>query len=235
MKACYPVQVELMRLQQASAENKIRKRRGNTLHEIIVWLAHTVGQWGYPGIVVLMFLESSFFPFPSEVVIPPAGYLAAGGEMNIGMVILCGTLGSLLGAVFNYGLASKYGRPFFEKYGRYLLVSPETLMKADLFFERHGHISMFIGRLVPGIRQYISLPAGLARMNLFAFCSATVLGAGLWVVVLAAMGYWFGRNEELVLRHLHWITLVLLMGCAGLVVLYWRKRGNTAEKTESER
>ncbi len=201
------------------------------LHHLIVWLAHTVGQWGYSGIVALMFLESSFFPFPSEVVIPPADYLAASGEMNIDMVILCGILGSLLGAVFNYGLALRYGRPFFEKHGRYLLVSHKTLMKADVFFERHGHISMFIGRLVPGIRQYISLPAGLARMNFFAFCSATVLGAGLWVVVLAAMGYWFGRNEELVLRHLHWVTLALLMGCAVLGVLYWRKRGRGSERS----
>jgi len=225
---------ELIPLRQGISKIFHPEKEGNILHQLIVWLAHTVGQWGYPGIVALMFLESSFFPFPSEVVIPPAGYLAAGGEMNIGMVVLCGTLGSLLGAVFNYGLALIYGRPFFEKYGRYLLVNHETLMKADLFFERHGHISMFIGRLVPGIRQYISLPAGLARMNLLAFCSATVLGAGLWVVVLAAVGYWFGRNEELLLRHLHWITLALLFGCIGLVALYWRKRGRRSEGTELE-
>jgi len=93
-------------------------------HQFVVWLSNTVGQWGYPGIVILMALESSFFPFPSEVVIPPAAYLAASGKMNIGMVIFCGTLGSLLGAVFNYWNALKFGRPFFEKYGRYLLVSP---------------------------------------------------------------------------------------------------------------
>jgi membrane protein DedA with SNARE-associated domain len=148
-------------------------------HHLVVWLSNTVGQWGYPGIVMLMALESSFFPFPSEVVIPPAAYLAAGGKMNIGMVIFCGTLGSLLGAVFNYWIALKFGRPFFVKYGRYLLISPKSLEKADRFFERHGYISTFVGRLLPGIRQYISLPAGLARMNILAFCTATVLGAGL--------------------------------------------------------
>jgi membrane protein DedA with SNARE-associated domain len=113
------------------------------------------------------------------VVIPPAAYLAGGGKMNIGMVIFCGTLGSLLGAVFNYWIALKFGRPFFVKYGRYLLISPKSLEKADRFFERHGYISTFVGRLLPGIRQYISLPAGLARMNILAFCTATVLGAGL--------------------------------------------------------
>ncbi len=193
------------------------------LHQFVAWLTSTVGDWGYPGIVLLMTLESSFFPFPSEVVIPPAAYLAAIGKMNIGMVILCGTLGSLFGALFNYWLAVKFGRPFFEKYGSRLLVSTRSLEKADLFFERHGHISTFVGRLLPGIRQYISLPAGLARMNIFAFCAATFLGAGIWVLVLAGMGYWFGRNEQLVLQHLHWITLALAIGCALLVIFYQRR------------
>ena len=193
-------------------------------HHFILWLADTVGQWGYPGIIILMAMESSFFPFPSELVIPPAAYLAAGGRMNIGMVILCGTLGSLVGALFNYWLALAYGRPFFEKYGRYLLVSSCSLEKADRFFKRHGQLSTFVGRLLPGIRQYISLPAGLARMNIFAFSAATVLGAGIWVLVLAANGYWFGRNEELVLQNLHGITLALLMiGGALLAILSWRK------------
>jgi membrane protein DedA with SNARE-associated domain len=193
------------------------------VHQVVAWLANTVGQWGYPGIVMLMALESSFFPFPSEVVIPPAAYLAASGKMNIAIVILCGTLGSLLGAVFNYWLALKFGRPFFEKHGRYLLVSRRSLERADRFFERHGHIGTFVGRLLPGIRQYISLPAGLARMNMFTFCAATILGAGIWVIVLAALGYWFGRNEQLVMQNLHWVTLALVIGCGILSILYWRR------------
>lgn len=193
------------------------------VHQFIAWLAHAVGQLGYPGIIALMFLESSFFPFPSEVVVPPAAYLAANGEMSIGMVVLCGTLGSLLGAIFNYWLAMKFGRPFFEKYGRYLLVSPKALERADRFFERHGHISTFVCRLLPGIRQYISLPAGLARMNFLTFCASTVLGATIWVLVLAGVGYWFGRNETLVLQHLRWISIALVFACLGLVFVYWRK------------
>jgi len=193
------------------------------VHQFVVWLSHTVGQWGYPGIVMLMALESSFFPFPSEVVIPPAAYLAASGKMNLGMVIFCGTLGSLLGALFNYWIALRFGRPFFEKYGRYLLVSHQSLEKADRFFDRHGHISTFIGRLLPGIRQYISLPAGLARMGVFTFCVATALGAGLWVLVLAVLGFWFGRNEQLILQNLHWITLMLTAGCGVIAFFYWRK------------
>ena len=200
-------------------------------HEFVVWLSNTVGQWGYPGIVMLMALESSFFPFPSEVVIPPAAYLAATGRMNIWMVVFCGTLGSLLGAVFNYWLAMKYGRAFFEKYGRYLLVNQGALEKADRFFERHGHISTFIGRLLPGIRQYISLPAGLAGMDFFVFCLATSVGAGIWVIVLAAVGYWFGLNEDAVIRNLHLITLGLLVGCAILVIFYaWGRKSSFARK-----
>lgn len=197
-------------------------------HQVVAWLTHTVGQWGYPGIIALMFLESSFFPFPSEVVIPPAAYLAASGEMNLGLVILCGTLGSLLGSVFNYALALAYGRPFFEKWGKYLLVNRRAMERADVFFERHGHISTFIGRLLPGIRQYISLPAGLTRMNFAVFCGATTLGAGLWVLVLAAMGFWFGRNEALIEENLHWISLGLLGLCLVLGIGYWLTWGRRA-------
>ena len=203
-------------------------------HQLVMWLADTVGQLGYPGIVLLMALESSFFPFPSEVVIPPAAYLAASGHMNIGMVVLCGTVGSLLGAVFNYWIAVKLGRPFLKKYGRYLLVSSRSLEKADRFFEQHGHISTFVGRLLPGIRQYISLPAGLARMNIVVFCVATTLGAGIWVVVLAAMGYWFGRNEHLFMQNLHWITMALVIGCTLLSFFYWRRWKNRWSKVRTE-
>ncbi len=201
-------------------------------HQVVGWLVHTIGQWGYPGIIALMFLESSFFPFPSEVVIPPAAYLAAKGDMNLGMVILCGTAGSLLGGIFNYGLAMYFGRPFFEKYGKYLLVSHESLEKADRFFERHGYFSMFIGRLLPGIRQYISLPAGIARMNFFAFCSATTLGAGIWVIILAGLGYWFGQNEAMIMQNLHWISIALLITCTALIVVYrwwWVVRARKAK------
>ncbi len=191
------------------------------LHQFAVWLSHIVGQWGYSGIVALMFLESSFFPFPSEVVVPPAAYLAANGEMNIALVILAGIAGSLLGAIFNYALALKFGRPFFERYGRYLLISPKSLDKAELFFARHGEFSTFIGRLLPGIRQYISLPAGLARMNIGAFAIATALGAGIWVAVLAGAGYWFGRNEAMVLENLHRITLFTIFFCLISIAIYW--------------
>jgi membrane protein DedA with SNARE-associated domain len=187
------------------------------LHDIVTWIVQTVGQWGYPGIIVMMFLESSFFPFPSEVVVTPAGYLAARGEMSISFVILAGIAGSLLGALFNYWLAVMWGRPFFEKYGRYVLVSGKSLDRADRFFADHGHISTFVGRLLPGIRQYISLPAGIARMNLPLFAAFTGLGAGLWVIVLALIGYYIGNNQELANQYLHQSILGIL-GFAVLLV-----------------
>ena len=203
-------------------------------HHFVSWLASTVGQLGYPGIVALMFLESSFFPFPSEIVVPPAGYLAARGEMSLPLVIAAGIAGSLLGALFNYWIAAKWGRQFFEKYGRYFLISEKTLAKADVFFERHGHISTFIGRLLVGIRQYISLPAGLARMNLFLFTLFTALGAGIWVVVLALVGYWFGGNQEYIMAHIHQISVVMLIFCAGLAVFYsWRYRKKNRMRQQS--
>jgi membrane protein DedA with SNARE-associated domain len=190
------------------------------LSAVISWIVATIGKLGYPGIAALMFLESSFFPFPSEVVVPPAGYLASQGEMSLPVVIAMGILGSLLGAWFNYWIAVRFGRPFFERFGKYVLVSSETLDKADRFFARHGHISTFVGRLIPGIRQYISLPAGVARMNLAVFSLFTALGAGIWVVVLALVGYWVGNNQVLVMNSLHKITIVTLGLCVVLVAAY---------------
>jgi len=190
------------------------------LSAVISWIVATIGKLGYPGIAALMFLESSFFPFPSEVVVPPAGYLASQGEMSLPVVIAMGILGSLLGAWFNYWIAVRFGRPFFERFGKYVLVCSETLDKADRFFARHGHISTFVGRLIPGIRQYISLPAGVARMNLAVFSLFTALGAGIWVVVLALVGYWVGNNQVLVMNSLHKITVVTLGLCVVLVAAY---------------
>ncbi len=195
------------------------------IEQVVNWLVQTIGQWGYLGIIILMFLESSFFPFPSEVVITPAGFLAAKKVMNIWIVILSGTIGSLLGALFNYWLALRLGRPFFEKYGHVFLVSQKSLQKADIFFQKHGHISTFIARLLPGIRQYISLPAGLTKMNLYLFCLYTSLGAGIWVVVLACIGYCFGRNQALIEDILGRLLLILIPACVLIIALYvWRYR-----------
>ncbi|HQQ09933.1 MAG TPA: DedA family protein, partial [Synergistales bacterium] len=167
------------------------------LGQAVSWIVSTIGRMGYTGVLALMFLESSFFPFPSEVVVPPAGYLASQGQMNLFLVIAAGIAGSILGAIFNYWISLTFGRPFFRKFGKYFLVSEKALDRADEFFAKHGHISTFIGRLLPGIRQLISLPAGLARMNIPLFLFFTTLGSGIWVVILAYVGYWVGNNQGL--------------------------------------
>ncbi|AAZ98034.1 putative integral membrane protein dedA-like protein [Thiobacillus denitrificans ATCC 25259] len=192
------------------------------LHDLIQTIVSTVGAWGYLGIFLMMALESSFFPFPSEVVMIPAGYLAYKGEMNIVLAILAGIGGSLFGALFNYWLALKLGRRFLLRYGRYVLVKEHTLQRMEDFFARHGHISTFTGRLIPAVRQYISLPAGLARMNLAVFSFYTSLGAGIWVTILAVLGYSLGHNEAAIRANLHLITLITLGAVAVIVLLYIR-------------
>ena len=190
------------------------------LHDIALYLVSKIGDMGYWGIFLLMFLESTFFPFPSEVVMIPAGYLAYQGEMNLYAVVLAGIAGSVAGALFNYYLARYFGRTFLLKYGRYLFIKPETLEKLEHFFKKHGEISTFNGRLIPGIRQLISLPAGLAKMNVAKFSFYTALGAGIWVVVLVAIGYLLGSNEALISKYLHTATLIALIGVVFITLFY---------------
>ncbi len=171
---------------------------GALLGNIINSIVEIVGNLGYIGIFIMMFLESSFFPFPSEVVMIPAGYLVFKGEMNAIIAVICGIAGSLAGALFNYYIALKFGRDFLIRYGKYVFFTESTMQKMEAFFIKHGPMSTFVGRLITIIRQYISLPAGLARMNLAKFCLYTSLGAGIWVIILTLIGYyagvWFGTD-----------------------------------------
>jgi len=192
------------------------------IDSLVSWIVETIGAMGYPGIVALMFLESSFFPFPSEVVMVPAGYLASKGEMNIFFVILAGIGGSVLGALFNYYLAMRLGRPLIIKYGRYVGITERVFGKVEDYFKEHGEISIFIGRLIVGIRQYISLPAGLSRMRLDRFVIYTALGAGIWVIILTVIGYLVGSNEELIRVYVRKSTLYLLGFVALLAYFYVR-------------
>ena len=193
------------------------------LADIVNFIVDTVGSLGYIGIFIMMFLESSFFPFPSEVVMIPAGYLAYKGEMNIYIAIVVGIFGSLAGALFNYYLAVKFGRKFLIKYGKYFFIKEPTIVKMEEFFKSHGHISTFSGRLIPAVRQYISFPAGLARMNLFIFCLYTSLGAGIWVIILTLLGYFLGDNQALIQEYLHSIIIGILISLVVLGIWYYRK------------
>jgi len=190
------------------------------IHEIAETIVQYIGDMGYWGIFLLMFLESTFFPFPSEIIMIPAGYLAYKGEMNVYIVVLVGILGSVAGALFNYYLAMHFGRKFILKYGKYFFIKEETLDKLEAFFTKHGDLSTFNGRLIPGIRQLISLPAGLAKMNMAKFALYSGLGAGIWVIVLVALGYLLGSNEELISEYLRSATLIALISVVLITIFY---------------
>ena len=191
-----------------------------------------VEQWydanmNYTNITILMTIESSFIPFPSEIVIPPAAYVASKPEsyLNIFLVVLFGTLGAIIGALINYYLALWLGRPIVYKFadsklGHLLLLSSDKIKKAEDYFNDHGKVSTFIGRLVPGIRQLISIPAGLAKMNLGSFILYTTLGAGIWNCILAFIGYLAHGQADLINKYSHELSLVVL-GLVGLAAIWF--------------
>jgi len=195
------------------------------LETITALILNFASSIGYIGIILLMFLESSFFPFPSEVVMIPAGYLAYKGQMNLWIAILCGILGSILGAIFNYFIGYYLGRSFILKFGKYFFLRPESFLKVEKAFNNHGEIITFIGRLLPGVRQYISFPPGITRMNLLKFSAFTTLGASIWVCILAFLGYFIGANQELIKLYLNKIIYSLIAFSALLIVVYilWRR------------
>lgn len=203
--------------------------------------------WGYALVFLFMAIESSFIPFPSEVVMIPAGFLAARGELTLhapvaDLTLACaaGLLGSLAGAYFNYYLSAKLGEPFLRRYGKWFFLKPEALDRACEVFNRYGALTTFVCRLIPVIRQLISIPAGLARMPLGAFTFFTGLGAGIWTVLLALAGYGLGRTagdityNELVHRgkalidaNLVWVILggvLLAAAYVGISKLVMRRR-----------
>ena len=190
-----------------------------------------VEQWydanmNYTNITILMTIESSFIPFPSEIVIPPAAYVASKPEsdLNIFLVVLFGTLGAIIGALINYYLALWLGRPIIYKFadsklGHLLLLSSDKIKKAEDYFNDHGKVSTFIGRLVPGIRQLISIPAGLAKMNLGSFILYTTLGAGIWNCILAFIGYLAHGQADLINKYSHELSVIVL-ALVGLAAIW---------------
>lgn len=209
------------------------------IHEWIEWLVHLIVDWGYPGIFVLMMLESTFVPVPSELVMPPAGYAAAMGHMNGFIAVLMGTLGSMAGASINYGLAVLLGRPFLVKYGKYVLCPPHKFEKMEKFFLKHGEFGTFTGRLILGVRHFISFPAGLARMKMSHFLGYTAAGSAIWCAILTAIGWYIGKQsvgktqEELAAMYVSYgkmAAYAAAVACILLIAGYvWRqKRRNAA-------
>lgn len=200
----------------------------------IAWCLEHLNYW---VITLLMAIESSFIPFPSEVVVPPAAYLAASGDngLNVFLVVLCATIGALIGALINYTLALYLGRPLVYKFansriGHICLIDEEKVRIAEQYFDRHGAIGTFVGRLVPAVRQLISIPAGLARMGMGRFLLYTAMGAALWNSVLAAIGYYlasvvpYDQLDTAVAEYAVYLKAAMLV-LGGIVVLFLIYKG----------
>lgn len=178
----------------------------------------------YLTITILMAIESTFVPLPSELVLPPAAWKAAQGDLNLFLIILFASIGCVLGATFNYLLSRTLGRTIIygladSKAAKFFFINREKLQKAEDYFVENGNTSTFVGRLVPGIRHLISIPAGLARMNFKKFLFYTFTGSFLWNAVLSLLGYYFGKNQDLLMKYFHELKWVAL-GIGVLFVLY---------------
>ena len=200
--------------------------------QLMQMLVDGIAALGYPGIFLLMAMESSIIPVPSELVMPPAGYLAQQGLMNPWIAIVAGTVGSLVGAYANYFASLYLGRPLILKYGKFVLIPPDKFHRVESFFLRHGEISTFIGRLLPVVRHLISIPAGLSRMNHLRFSAYTLLGAFIWCSILTWIGYMIGHNQELIMAYSKQAVLWVIVGCCLLLAGYiWFVRRKSGART----
>jgi len=202
-------------------------------HALFDWY---MANMNYFTIALLMAIESTFVPLPSEVVIPFAAYKAASGELSLLGVILSGTIGALLGSLFNYYLAKYLGRPLVYKFAdskaaRIFMVTKEKVEHAENYFIRNGKSSTFIGRLIPGVRHLISIPAGLAKMNLKDFVLYTFVGAGIWNIILAIVGYYAYDYKDKILHYIAFLLLAIGIG----FVIYLIVKNRRKVKEEKER
>ena len=182
--------------------------------EIFKIILNFVQVFGYLGIFFMTFIESTFVPIPSEFTLIPAGYLIAEGEMNIIPVLFFSLLGTLLGSLINYFIAYYFGRKLFTNYGKYFFLKPNQLISIEVFFHRYGAISTFFGRILPGVKHFISFPAGLAKMNLMLFCLYTILGSCIWLSFLLYLGYFIGTNQDsisLYIKNFNFITVSIVL------------------------
>lgn len=197
------------------------------MYEILIKLIEFVESLGYLGIFLMTFIEGTFVPIPSEFTLIPAGYLAAQKQMNLYLVLICGGAGMIGGAVCGYWIAYKAGRPFVARYGKYIGLTESKLKHVECFFKKYGVISISIGRVLPGIKHFISLPAGLAQMNFKQFTFYSAISCMIWVVIVVGIGKVIGDNSKLIEQYLRDLNLILCCGVILIIVFYFWKRNDS--------
>lgn len=240
-----PIQLPVEKTETAFVEDTIEN--SSWVGQVVDWYMNNLN---YFSISLLMAVESSFIPFPSEVVVPPAAYAACNPEssmyatesnfVNILLVILFATIGALIGGLINYYLAYFLGRPIVYKFadsklGHLCMINSEKVQKAENYFVKHGNSSTFVGRLVPGIRQLISIPAGLAKMKITSFLLYTCLGSGIWNIILAVLGYIAHGQQDLINKYSDELSYVLLvLGVVFVAYLVWKSVKAKKNKKKEE-
>lgn len=194
------------------------------------WLLTLINNIGYFGLIFSMFIESTFIPLPSEVILIPAGILWYQKVFDPILIIICGTFGSILGASLNYFIGAKLGRPLIYKHLKWFFFSEQKLKKLDLFFEKYGALSIFFGRLIFGVRHYISFPAGFTKMNKKKFVLFTGLGSLLWVTFLTILGYYFGLQMHLIKKYMYLFTILIILVIIMAIFIYINKNYNLFTK-----
>ncbi|MBK7213539.1 MAG: DedA family protein [Bacteroidales bacterium] len=191
---------------------------------ITEWIAATavaiIGATGYPGVFILMLLESMVFPVPSEAVMPFAGFLIVDGQFTFTGVIIASTLGSITGSLLSYAIGYYGGRPFIERFGKYLLLNTHHLSLSEKYFSKRGDITILISRFIPVVRHLISIPAGFGKMNVLKFSIYTIIGAGCWNAFLTYVGFQLKNNWTEVMKYSHMIDLVVV-GVLGIAFIYY--------------
>ena len=199
------------------------------MYEIFLEIVWFVESLGYLGIFIMTFVESTFIPIPAEITLIPAGYLVHKGEMHGLLVLVVSSIGTLGGSLANYYIAYFFGRKLFTNKGKYFFINQSKLEKIEKFFASHGAISVFTGRFLPGVKHFISFPAGLAKMNLKPFCLYTLLGGTICCAVLISLGYVIGENEHLIKKYLKQANIIFLV-LVGVLVLYYVWKKNTQKQ-----
>lgn len=204
------------------------------MSQVSAWVLIIMAKFGYLGLIFAMFAENVFPPIPSELIMPAAGFAVARGDLNLILVILAGTLGSVIGALPLYYLGRLLNEDrlmvFTEKYGKYVFVKPSDIRSSSVWFDKHGSKAVFFGRMVPGIRSFISIPAGMSKMPMLPFLAFTALGSSIWTSLLTIAGYYFGENYEVIETMLAPYSKGFLLLAVVIIIAWFIKRRLTARR-----